>query len=129
MEIINIEIVMIQIRIFFIFLVWLNHIQHTNIQNLNFLNYFFNYKILIKKYTRKLSKDFKFEREDLYELENELRLGELIFIPMNSFFWCKNKRNNYADIYDILGIFFRYINYKSTIRESSIYLYNNKWSD
>ena len=44
------------------------------------------FELLIKKYTRKLSKDFKFEREDLYELENELRLGELTFIQMNSFF-------------------------------------------
>ena len=40
----------------------------------------------MKTYTRKLSKDFKFVREDLYELENELRLGELTFISMNSFF-------------------------------------------
>ena len=39
-----------------------------------------HFKILMKTYTRKLSKDFKFEREDLYELENELRLGELTFI-------------------------------------------------
>ena len=29
---------------------------------------------LMKTYTRKLSKDFKFERENLYELENEIRL-------------------------------------------------------
>ena len=47
----------------------------------------------MKIYARKLSKDFKFVRVDLYELENEIRLGELTFIPMNIFFWCKNKSN------------------------------------
>ena len=46
---------------------------------------------LMKIYARKLSKDFKFVRVDLYELENEIGLGELAFIPMNSFFWCKIK--------------------------------------
>ena len=46
---------------------------------------------LMKKYAMLLSKDFKFVRVDLYELENEVRLGELTFIPMNSFFFCKNK--------------------------------------
>ena len=40
----------------------------------------------MKKYASKLSKDFKFVRVDLYELENEIRLWELTFIPMNSFF-------------------------------------------
>ena len=45
----------------------------------------------MKIYARKLSKDFKFVRVDLYELENEIGLGELAFIPMNSFFWCKIK--------------------------------------
>ena len=39
-----------------------------------------------------LSKDFKFVRVDLYESKNEIRLGELTFIPMNSFFYCKNKK-------------------------------------
>ena len=46
---------------------------------------------LMKKYAIILSKDFKFVRVDLYELDNEVRLGELTFIPMNSFFHCKNK--------------------------------------
>jgi len=46
---------------------------------------------LMKKYSSILSKDFKFVRVDLYELENEVRLGELTFIPMNSFFYCKNR--------------------------------------
>ena len=45
----------------------------------------------MKKYASKLSKDFKFVRVDLYELENEIRLGELTFIPMNSFFYCKSR--------------------------------------
>ena len=45
---------------------------------------------------------------------------------MNSFFWCKNKSNDYADIYVILGIFFRYINYKSIIRDPQfIYIIMN----
>ena len=61
---------------------------------------------LMKTYTRKLSKDFKFVKEDLYELENELRLGELTFIPMNSFFWCKNKSNDYAYVYCIFTVYF-----------------------
>ena len=47
----------------------------------------------MKLYATKLSKDFKFVRVDLYELENEIRLGELIFIPINLFFFCINKSN------------------------------------
>ena len=46
---------------------------------------------LMKEYARKLSYDFKFVRVDLYELEKEVRLGELTFAPMNSQFFCKNK--------------------------------------
>ena len=46
----------------------------------------------MKKYARILSKDFIFVRVDLYELENEIRLGELTFAPMNSFFLCKNRQ-------------------------------------
>ena len=45
----------------------------------------------MKKYAKILSKDFIFVRVDFYELENEIRLGELTFTPMNSFFHCKNK--------------------------------------
>ena len=48
---------------------------------------------LMKKYAIILSKDFKFVRVDLYEIENEIRLGELTFIPMNGFFYCKNKKH------------------------------------
>jgi len=48
---------------------------------------------LMKKYAIIFSKDFKFVRVDLYELENEIRLGELTFTPMNSFFYCKNKEH------------------------------------
>ena len=47
---------------------------------------------LMKNISIILSKDFKFVRVDLYESENEIRLGELTFIPMNSFFYCKNKK-------------------------------------
>ena len=46
---------------------------------------------LMKKYATSLSKDFKFVRVDLYELQHEIRLGELTFIPMNSYFYCKDK--------------------------------------
>ena len=48
---------------------------------------FFN---LMKEYAKKLSSEFIFVRVDFYELENEVRLGELTFAPMNSFFKCKN---------------------------------------
>ena len=47
----------------------------------------------MKEYAKKLSADFRFVRVDLYELENEVRLGELTFTPMNSFFFCKNKQD------------------------------------
>lgn len=40
----------------------------------------------MKTYAKKLSKDFKFVKKDLYELENEISLGELTFITMNNFF-------------------------------------------
>ena len=46
---------------------------------------------LMKRYASILSKDFIFVRVDLYELENEIRLGELTFTPMGSFFNCINK--------------------------------------
>ena len=45
---------------------------------------------LMKEYAKIFSKDFKFVRVDFYELENEVRLGELTFTPMNSFFLCNN---------------------------------------
>ena len=45
---------------------------------------------LMKEYAKKLSNDFIFVRVDFYELENEVRLGELTFAPMNSYFKCKN---------------------------------------
>ena len=44
----------------------------------------------MKEYAKIFSKDFKFVRVDFYELENEVRLGELTFTPMNSFFLCNN---------------------------------------
>jgi len=46
---------------------------------------------IMKKYAKILSQDFKFVRVDLYELENEVRLGELTFTPMDSFFYCEKK--------------------------------------
>ena len=48
---------------------------------------------LMKEYAKKLASDFKFVRVDLYELENEVRLGELTFSPMNTFFSCRNRQN------------------------------------
>ena len=48
---------------------------------------------VMKNYAKKLSQKFKFVRVDLYEFEFEVRLGELTFIPMNSFFFCKNKND------------------------------------
>jgi hypothetical protein len=47
----------------------------------------------MKELARKLSADFRFVRVDLYELENEVRLGELTFTPMNSFFNCTKKQD------------------------------------
>lgn len=48
----------------------------------------------MKIYAKKLSNNFKFVRVDLYELKNnEIRLGELTFSPMNSFFYCKNRKD------------------------------------
>ena len=46
---------------------------------------------LMKRYASLLSGDFSFVRVDFYESEKEVRLGELTFTPMNSFFYCKNK--------------------------------------
>ena len=48
---------------------------------------------LMKEISAKLSKKFKFVRVDLYQLENEVRLGELTFIPMNSIFTCADKQD------------------------------------
>ena len=48
---------------------------------------------LMKLYASKLSKNFKFVRVDLYVIDKEIRLGELTFIPMNSFFFCKKKED------------------------------------
>ena len=43
----------------------------------------------MKKMAAKLSKRFIFVRVDLYELENEVRLGELTFTPMAAYFHCQ----------------------------------------
>ena len=48
---------------------------------------------LMKEYARKLSKPFKFVRVDLYEVFDEVRLGELTFSPRNSFTRCKNRKH------------------------------------
>ena len=73
---------------------------------------------LMKEYSIKLSHDFKFVRVDLYEIENEVRLGELTFIPMDSYFICKNKEHEIElgkdiitkkTIYDYFFDFLEYI--------------------
>ena len=46
---------------------------------------------LMKQYATILSDDFIFGRVDFSELKDGIRLGELTFTPMNSFFYCKNK--------------------------------------
>ena len=48
---------------------------------------------LMKYIAAKLSKRFKFVRVDMYELKDEVRLGELTFIPMNSIFTCADKQD------------------------------------
>ena len=48
---------------------------------------------LMKEYAHKLSRPFKFARVDLYEYKETVRLGEITFIPMNSFFFCKKKEH------------------------------------
>ena len=48
---------------------------------------------LMKEYASKLSKKFKFVRVDLYETNKEIKLGELTFSPMNSFFFCERKED------------------------------------
>ena len=47
----------------------------------------------MKEIAQKQSKKFKFVRVDLYQLKNEVRLGELTFTPMNSIFLCQNKED------------------------------------
>ena len=83
-----------------------NHTKYRNFydMNWNFLNYsclsephpYLNFSKpkhfdLMKEYAKILSSDFIFVRVDLYQLENEVRLGELTFSPMGGFFFCKNK--------------------------------------
>ena len=56
---------------------------------------------IMKLYAKKLSDDFKFVRVDLYEIKNEIRLGELTFTPMGGFFFCKNKKDEIKLGFDI----------------------------
>jgi len=85
-----------------------NHNKYRNFYNMNwtFLDFHClsephptnNYKKpklfeIMKEYAIKLSADFRFVRVDFYELENEIRLGELTFTPMDSFFNCKKKEH------------------------------------
>ena len=48
----------------------------------------------MKKYATKLSRPFKFVRVDFYEYNDEVRLGEMTFLPMNSQFICKDQEHN-----------------------------------
>ena len=77
---------------------------------------------IMKNIARKLSSDFKFARVDLYELNNEVKLGEMTFSPMNSRFYCKNKTHEIElgkDIrtnntkYDYFQLFLRHIGFDS----------------
>jgi hypothetical protein len=74
----------------------------------------------MKNIARKLSSDFKFVRVDLYELNNEVKLGEMTFAPMNAYFYCKNKTHEIelgkgiitnSTIYDYFNLFLRYIGF------------------
>jgi len=47
----------------------------------------------MKEISKKLSYDFKFVRVDLYDVNNEIRLGELTFTPMNGYFNCKHRKD------------------------------------
>ena len=51
-----------------------------------------NYDLMIK-IVRKLAKPFKLVRVDLYEHNNEVRLGELTFTPFDSIISCKNPQH------------------------------------
>ena len=44
-------------------------------------------------------------RVDLYEYQNQVRLGEITFLPMNSFFYCKNPKHN-IEIGSYLKLFY-----------------------
>ena len=72
----------------------------------------------MKNIARKLSSDFKLVRVDLYELNNEVKLGEMTFSPMNSYFFCKNKTHEIElgkgittnrTIHDYFNLFLRHI--------------------
>ena len=74
----------------------------------------------MKNIARILSSDFKFVRIDLYELNNEVKLGEMTFAPMNSNFFCKNKTHEIElgkgiitknTIHDYFNLFLRYIGF------------------
>ena len=52
-----------------------------------------NYE-LMKEYSRKLAKPFKLVRVDLYEINGEIRLGELTFTPFNSHIICSKQEHN-----------------------------------
>ena len=77
---------------------------------------------IMKNIARKLSSDFKFVRIDLYELNNEVKLGEMTFSPMNGLLYCKNKTHEIElgkdivtknTIYDYLILFLRHIGFYS----------------
>ena len=49
---------------------------------------------LMKKYASKLSSPFKFVRVDFYEYNNEVRLGELTFLPYAGYLNCDKEEHN-----------------------------------
>ena len=48
---------------------------------------------LMKIYARKLSRRFIFVRVDFYEYNDDVRLGELTFTPMNGFLECTKEND------------------------------------
>ena len=58
----------------------------------------------MKKYARKLSHPFIFVRVDLYEVYDEVRLGELTFSPMNGGMNCRKISNARFDLGDDIKI-------------------------
>ena len=68
------------------------------------------YIIVMLKYAKLLSQEFAFVRVDLYEINNQVFLGELTFTPMNSFKNWKNKNTSIRKLshkHKIFQIFMR----------------------
>ena len=60
---------------------------------------------LMKKYASKLSSPFIFVRVDLYEINDEIRLGEMTYAPDNGGLSCKSKNGTIFDFGQDIKIF------------------------